>query len=411
MKKSIKLLLIIVLMFSFLLAKPKVKLGIDVLESHGFDLLKGKRVALITNPTGVSQDLRSTVDILFEAPEVELVALFGPEHGVRGNFFAGDKVDDDVDPATGVPVYSLYGKRKRPTPESLKDVDVLIFDIQDIGCRSYTYISTMGRCMEAAAENDVEFMVLDRPNPLTGNIVEGATVKDGFHSGVSAYKIPYVHGLTIGELAHVYNEEGLLRDGVKCELTVVPMKGWKRKMAFDDTGLQWVPSSPHIPEGNTPPYYVSTGVIGEFYQLNIGVGYTIPFKCYAAEWIDANELAKEMNALGLEGVVFRPIAYDPFYGADKGKHVQGVQVHITDFRKVELMYLQFRFLEVHHRLYPEHDLFEMSKKRWRMFDLVCGTDEIRKEFTKNHKFEDIKPIFERDVEEFRSMSQKYYLYK
>jgi uncharacterized protein YbbC (DUF1343 family) len=408
MKKIISLLLIATLVFA---AKPKVKLGIDVLEDRGFDILKGKRVGLITNPTGVSQDLRSTVDILFEAPEVELVALFGPEHGVRGNFFAGDKVDDDVDPVTGVPVYSLYGKRKRPTPESLENVDVLVFDIQDIGCRSYTYISTMGRCMEAAAENGVEFVVLDRPNPLTGNIVEGATVKDGFYSGVSAYKIPYVHGLTIGELARVYNEENLLRDGDKCDLTVVPMKGWKRKMSFEDTGLQWVPSSPHIPEGNTPPYYVATGVIGEFYQLNIGVGYTIPFKCYAAEWIDAEELANAMNGLGLEGVIFRPISYKPFYGADEGKNLQGVQVHITDFTKVELMYLQFRFLEVHHKLYPEHDLFEMSKNRWRMFDLVCGTDEIRTEFMKNHKFEDIKPIFERDVNEFKEMSKKYYIYR
>lgn len=413
MKKNsvLKTIILVVLVASFLVAKPKVKLGIDVLEERGFDILKGKRVGLITNPTGVSQNLRSTVDILFEAPEVDLVALFGPEHGVRGNFFAGDKVDDDVDPVTGVSVYSLYGKRKRPSSESLENIDVLVFDIQDIGCRSYTYISTMGRCMEAAAENNVEFVVLDRPNPLTGNIVEGATVKEGFFSGVSAYKIPYVHGLTIGELAIVYNDENLLRDSVKCKLTVVPMKGWKRKMAFEDTGLSWVPSSPHIPEGNTPPYYVSSGVIGEFYQLNIGVGYTIPFKCYAAEWINAQELADAMNALDLEGVIFRPISYTPFYGADKGKNVQGVQIHITDFRKVELMYLQFRFMEVHHTLYPEHDLFEMSQNRWRMFDIVCGTDEIRTEFMKNYKFEDIRPIFERDVEEFKQMSKKYYLYK
>jgi uncharacterized protein YbbC (DUF1343 family) len=407
----LKTFILVFLVASFLVAKPKVKLGIDVLEERGFDILKGKRVGLITNPTGVSQNLRSTVDILFEAPEVDLVALFGPEHGVRGNFFAGDKVDDDMDPITGVTVYSLYGKRNRPTPESLENIDVLVFDIQDIGCRSYTYISTMGRCMEAAAENNVEFVVLDRPNPLTGNIVEGATVKEGFFSGVSAYKIPYVHGLTIGELAMVYNEENLLRNSVKCKLTVVPMKGWKRKMAFEDTGLSWVPSSPHIPEGNTPPYYVSSGVIGEFYQLNIGVGYTIPFKCYAAEWINAQELSDAMNALELEGVIFRPISYSPFYGADKGKDVQGVQIHITDFRKVELMYLQFRFMEVHHKLYPEHDLFEMSQNRWRMFDIVCGTDEIRTEFMKNYKFEDIRPIFERDVEEFKEMSKKYYLYR
>lgn len=391
--------------------EAQVRLGIDVLEENGFDILKGKRVGLITNPTGVNRHLKSTVDILSEAPEVELVALYGPEHGVRGNYAAGDKVENAVDPVTGVPAYSLYGSTNRPTEESLKNVDVLVFDIQDIGCRSYTYISTMGYCMEAAAEYGKEFVVLDRPNPLTGNIVEGATVKDGFHSGVSAYKIPYVHGLTIGELARVYNEEGLLKNGVKCDLTVVPMKGWKRSMSFEETGLSWVPSSPHIPEGNTPPYYVATGILGELYTMNIGIGYTIPFKTYAAEWMKAQELANAMNALGLEGVIFRPIAYKPFYGVDKGKQVQGVQIHITDFRKVELMYLQFRFMEVHNKLYPDIDLFKMNEKRWRMFDIVCGTDEVREKFMENYRFEDIKPIFERDVEAFREMSKQYYLYK
>ncbi|MDD4962205.1 MAG: DUF1343 domain-containing protein [Candidatus Marinimicrobia bacterium] len=391
--------------------EPAVKLGIDVLEENGFDILKGKRVGLITNPTGVNRHLKSTVDILFEAPEVELVALFGPEHGVRGNYAAGDKVENAIDPVTGVPAFSLYGKTNRPTKESLENVDVLVFDIQDIGCRSYTYISTMGYCMEAAAEYGKKFVVLDRPNPLTGNIVEGATVKDGFYSGVSAYKIPYVHGLTIGELARVYNEEGLLKNSVKCDLTVVPMKGWKRKMAFEDTGLHWVPSSPHIPEGNTPPYYVATGILGELYTMNIGIGYTTPFKTYAAEWMKAQEVTDAMNALGLEGVIFRPVAYKPFYGVDQGKEVQGVQVHITDFRKVELMYLQFHFMEVHHKLYPEVDLFKMNEKRWRMFDMVCGTDEIRTKFMENYRFADIKPLFEHDVQQFREMSQKYHLYK
>ncbi len=390
---------------------PNVKLGIDVLEENDFDILKGKRVGLITNPTGVNRYLKSTVDILHESPDVDLVALYGPEHGVRGNYPAGEKVANAIDPVTGIPVYSLYGKTWRPTEKSLRDIDVLVIDIQDIGCRSYTYISTMGYCMEAAAEYDKEFVVLDRPNPLTGNIVEGATVKDGFHSGVSAYKIPYVHGLTIGELAQVYNEEGLLKDGVKCDLTVVPMKGWKRRMSFEDTGLSWVPSSPHIPEGSTPPYYVATGVLGELYKIDIGIGYTMPFKCYAAEWIDAQELATEMNKLGLEGVIFRPVAYKPYYGANKGKNVQGVQVHITDFKKIELLYLQFRFMEVHHKLYPEYDLFKMGKNRWKMFDKVCGTDEIRLTFSKSYKFDDIKPLFERDVKAFREMSKKYYLYK
>ena len=390
---------------------PRVKLGIDVLEDNGFDVLKGKRVGLITNPTGVDQHLKSTVDILHEAEEVDLVALYGPEHGVRGNFSAGEKVENAVDPVTGVPVYSLYGKSNRPSEESLENVDVLVFDIQDIGCRSYTYISTMGYCMEAAAEYGKEFVVLDRPNPLTGNIVEGATVKDGFHSGVSAYKIPYVHGLTIGELAMVYNEEGLLKNGMQCDLTVVPMKGWRRSMSFEETGLSWVPSSPHVPEGSTPPYYVASGILGELYKVNIGVGYTIPFKTYAAEWMEAQEVADAMNALGLEGVIFRPIVYKPYYGVDEGKEVQGVQIHITDFRKVELMYLQFHFMEVHHRLYPEHDLFEMGKNRWRMFDIVCGTDEIRERFMENYRFADIRSLFERDVQEFREMSREYYLYR
>lgn len=392
--------------------QPKVKPGIDVLEERGFDILKGKRVGLITNQTGVSRNLRSTVDILFEAPEVNLVALYGPEHGVRGGYDAGDSVGNTIDPATGVPVFSLYdGTTGRPSEESLKDVDVLVFDIQDIGIRSYTYISTMGYCMEAAAEYNKAFVVLDRPNPLTGNIVEGRTVKDGFNSPVSAYKIPYLHGLTIGELARVYNEEGLLANQVRCDLIVVPMKGWKRKMSFEDTGLEWIPSSPHIPEGNTPSHCAATGILGELYCVNVGIGYTIPFKCFAAEWIESFELCDAMNNLGLEGVIFTPVSYKPFYGAHEGNYLHGTQIFITDFKKVRLTDLQFRFMEIHHKLYPEYNIFEMSRDRWNMFDNVCGTDEIRLAFMKNYKFEDMKKILEGDAQEFKAMSKKYYLYK
>ena len=408
-----KRLFILVLMMSLCFGnQPKVKLGIDVLEERGFDILKGKRVGLITNQTGVSQNLRSTVDILFRAPEVNLVALYGPEHGVRGGYDAGESVGNTVDPATGVRVYSLYGSaNNRPTEESLKNVDVLVFDIQDIGVRSYTYISTMGVCMEAAAEYGKEFVVLDRPNPLTGNIVEGTPVKEGFFSFVSAYSIPYVHGLTIAELARVYNEEGLLTNGVKCDLTVVPMKGWKRKMSWEDTGLKWLPTSPHIPEGDTPSHCVATGILGELYMVNIGIGYTVPFKCFAAEWMESQELCDAMNDLGLEGVIFTPVAYKPFYGSHQGKYLKGVQIFITDFRKVELTYLQFYFMQVCHQLYPEHDIFAASENRWRMFDQVCGTDEIRKTFMKNYQFEDIRPIFEEAVQEFKDMSKKYHLYR
>ena len=212
----------------------QTKPGIETLRDSSFKQLQGKRVGLITNPTGVDRNLRSTIDILHEAPGVELVALYGPEHGVRGDVHAGDKVESSIDPATGVKVYSLYGATQKPTSEMLEGVDVLVYDIQDIGCRSFTYISTMGKAMEACIENDIEFMVLDRPNPLGGNKVEGCIVEEGFTSFVSQYPIPYVYGLTPGELAILLNEEGLIVPGKKARLTVVPMSGWSRDMKYGD---------------------------------------------------------------------------------------------------------------------------------------------------------------------------------
>ena len=229
-------------------AEIRIKTGIEVLKSQNFKLLQGKRVGLITNPTGVDNEMQSTIDILYQAPGVKLTALYGPEHGVRGNQHAGDKVDDNRDPSTGLPVYSLYGKTRKATPEMLKDVDVLVYDIQDIGCRSFTYISSMGLAMETAAELDKEFIVLDRPNPLGGEKVEGCLTEDDCVSFVSQFKIPYIYGLTCGELAMMLNGERMLKGEKPCRLTVVKMKGWKRKMNYEDTGLQWIPSSPHIPQ-------------------------------------------------------------------------------------------------------------------------------------------------------------------
>ena len=204
---------------------PKVRTGVEVLKQRNFDVLRGKRVGLITNPTGVDRSMRSTIDILFEAPGVKLVALFGPEHGIRGDVFAGENVKDSVDAVTKVPVYSLYGKTSKPTPEMLKDLDVLVYDIQDNGCRSYTYIATMARAMAAAAENGKEFVVLDRPNPLSGKRIEGNLNEKPFQSSVNYLAIPYVYGLTCGELASMINQEGLMDTTNKCRLTVVPMKG------------------------------------------------------------------------------------------------------------------------------------------------------------------------------------------
>ena len=232
MTKTNFLLIIWFLLGTSYVMGQKVKTGIEVLKEQDFDLLKGKRVGLITNPTGVDSRLNSTIDLLHRAKNVKLVALYGPEHGVRGDFDAGEQVASTTDSQTGVPVFSLYGKSHKPTAAMLQGVDVLVYDIQDIGSRSYTFISTMGLAMEAAAENNIEFVVLDRPNPLGGEKIEGMVTEPGFTSFVSQFPIPYVHGFTVGELALFLNKEKLLKDGINCRLTVVKMEGWNRKMEF-----------------------------------------------------------------------------------------------------------------------------------------------------------------------------------
>lgn len=388
----------------------KIKLGIDVLKENNFDILKGKRVGLITNPTGVDCTLKSTIDILFESENVNLVALFSPEHGVRGNIYAGDKVNSTTDTKTGLPIYSIYGNNRKPTKDMLKNIDVLVYDIQDIGCRSYTFISTMGLSMQAAAESDIEFIVLDRPNPLGGEKIEGNFVTDNFISFVSQFKIPYIYGQTPGELALMLNNENML--GIKCKLTVIAMKGWHRNMTWEDTDLQWIPASPHIPNAETAIYYPTTGILGELGYLNIGVGYPLPFQIVGAPWINGDSLAIELNNRKLNGVVFRPIYYKPFYSTYKGELCEGIQIYITDYFKCRLTEIQFIIMEVLNQMYPDKATFiNADKKRFDMFDKVCGTDYIRKQFSKNHKWSDIKDYFEKDEQLYLNISKKYYLYK
>ena len=409
MKKSLLIGLALLLAGTGVARPIVVKTGIEVLKAQRFELLEGKRVGLITNPTGVDDGLRSTVDILNEAPNVELVALFGPEHGVRGDAHAGDHVGNQTDPVTGLPVYSLYGKTRKPTPEMLRGIDVLVYDIQDIGCRSFTYISTMGEAMAAAAENGIEFVVLDRPNPLGGRKVEGPLVQDGFFSFVSQYRIPYVYGLTCGELAMLLNGEGMI--GKPCNLHVVAMEGWKRDMVYEDTGLQWIPSSPHIPQAETAFFYPASGIVGDFGYLSIGVGYTIPFQMFAAEWIDAEQFADSLNALKLPGVIFRPIHVKPFYSVGQGKQLHGVQVHLTKYPDAPLTDIQFYVMQEIARLYPDRAvLANADTARFRMMDQVTGSDYVRKTFAARNRFEDIRAYWYKDVAPFRTLSRKYYLY-
>ncbi len=418
--KQLIISLTIFLAASLHLSAQAVKTGIDVLEENGFAQLQGKRIGLVTNPTGVDRYLNSTIDVLHLAQGVELVALFGPEHGVRGNAHAGDKVEDSgKDPLTGIPIYSLYGKSRLPSAESLKGLDAIVYDIQDIGCRSYTYISTMGNVMKVAACEGIEMIVLDRPNPLGGEKVEGPGVEDEFRSFVSQYDIPYVYGLTCGELATLLNEEGLLsvKDSqgqdstVRCKLTVVEMEGWERWMSFDDTGLPWVPTSPHIPTPEAAYLYPATGILGELGVCSIGVGYTLPFQMIAFEGISAEALATSLNALSLPGVTFRPIYANPFYGSYKGKEVAGVQIFITDFAAVRLSEIQFRVLEAARKLDPTLDVFGASQvSRLQMFDKVCGNSGVRERFAATYKFSEIESLWNTDAELYKKSVKKYHRY-
>lgn len=414
--KKVLLTTVILLFFAFTtnaqnMQEAKVKTGIEILRERNFDVLKGKRVGLITNPTGVDSKLKSTADILFESENVNLTTLFAPEHGIRGNFTAGHKVEDERDEKTGLTVYSLHGKTKKPSAEMLANVDVLVYDIQDIGSRSYTYISTLGLTMEAAAENNIEFVVLDRPNPLGGEKMEGVVTREGFFSFVSQFAIPYVHGLTVGELAKFLNGEKMLANGVQCKLTIIEMQGWTRKMNFIDTKLPWVMSSPHVPHTESTFFYPISGILGELYGYNIGIGYTAPFEVFAGAKIDAEKIANDMNALNLPGLLFRPIHFRPYYGHAKDVEQHGVQIYITDYEKAPLSIVQFYFLQEIHKQEPDKDVFKESAHRISMFDNVCGSDEIRKQFSKSYQVKDIESIWYKDIPEFRKRSAPYLLYK
>jgi len=323
-------LISVLLLFCSMICGAKVKPGIEVLRENDFKGLRGKRVGLVTNPSGVTSTLENTVDILYT--NVRLVALFAPEHGIRGDIWAGLKVESGVDEQTGLPVYSLYGATRSPEPRMLDGIDVMVYDIQDIGCRSYTFISTLGLVMRACAERGIPVMVLDRPNPLGGLKIEGPVPQDGFYSFVGQYRIPYIYGLTVGELARLINEEGLncgqkgdLKP-LRCNLTVVPMEGWSRNMLFNETGLPWVAPSPNIPYPESAICYPASGLCGELYgYLQIGIGYTLPFGLFAAEWIDADLLKMLLDAYKLPGIEWRAIHYKPLSGSCAGKYIHGVQ--------------------------------------------------------------------------------------
>ena len=391
-------------------ARAEVKLGNEVLAAQQFKVLQGKRVGLLTNPSGVNRHLDSTIDVLRAAPGVKLVGLFGPEHGVYGAVGAGDKVADTIDARTGLPAYSLYGSTFRPTPEMLAGLDAMVYDLQDTGCRSYTFISSMGVAMEACAEAGVEFVVLDRPDPLDGERIEGPMLDPKFRSHVGYWNVPYVYGLTCGELGGMINGEGWIKK--PCKLTVVPMKGWKRSMVWRDTDLPWVPSSPHVPHGDSALFQVATGMLGELYSVSTGIGYTLPFECIAAPDLDPHKFAEQLNDYQLPGVRFYPITYKPYYFTFSNQVIGGVQIFFTDRAKAPLTAINFYAYEALKKV-AGRDLFAESVKAKRsvsMFDKVNGTDASRKALEAGTPAAEIVASWGAGEAAFRKARKQYLLY-
>ena len=344
-----------------LLAAPKVELGIDVLLAPGSPhaaALAGKRLGLITNPSGVDGQLVPSADRLARDPRMRLVQLYGPEHGIRGEVAAGEKVDDARDPVTGLPVQSLYGRTRRPTAESLVGIDALLFDIQDIGSRTYTYISPLGEAMQACAEHKKPLWVLDRPNPIGGQLAEGPVMPEQWRNFIGWGPMPVTHGMTVGEVARFFKDTL----GIGCELHVVPMRGWRRGMVWADTGLAWTQTSPHIPGPIQAHLYVATGMVAmSTTNLSDGVGTTLPFEVVVADFLDGPRLAAELDAQGLPGVRFQGLAVKPFYGTFKDQPLRGVRLHLTDAHAFEPLRTAVTILAVVERLYPGRIAFAEEK--------------------------------------------------
>ena len=382
------------------------KLGVEVLLDEQKDLIKGKRVGLITNPTGVDQDLNSIVDLLFNDPDVELTALYGPEHGVRGDAQAGSYVEYYIDEETGLPVYSLYGQTRKPTPEMLENIDVLLFDIQDVGTRFYTYIYTMAYAMEAAQENGIPFIVLDRPNPLGGQKVEGPVLDPHYASFVGNYPIPLRHGMTVGELATLFNEEF----EIGADLTVVQMNGWKRNMYYHDTPLQFVMPSPNMPTFETALVYPGAALI-EGTNVSEGRGTTKPFELIGAPFVNSTEFAATLNELNLPGVTFRAASFTPTFSKHSGKLSHGVQIHVTNKQPYDPIVTGLHIVKTLHDMYPNDFEFRARNSAGiSFFDNLIGNGWVMDAIINGDSIKSIEKQWADDLKEFEHVRKEFLLY-
>lgn len=399
-----------------------VRTGADVLLATDPPPLRGRRIGLVTNPTGVTRSLESLAAAMDRTDGFRVVAFYGPEHGVRGDAQAGEKVSLQWDPVLKRPLFSLYGKTLKPTGAMLTNiaglvrgaegfptnavvadrVDVLVFDIQDVGSRAYTFIGTLSKVLEAAAENDVPVVVLDRPNPLGGTVLEGPVLEaPKFLSLVGIHPIPMRHGMTVGELARLFNARFLAKPA---DLTVIPMKGWDARVMPEETGLPWVMPSPNMPTPDTAFVYPGQ-VLLEGTNLSEGRGTTRPFELFGAPWLEANALVADLNALKLPGVVFREAWFTPTFSKHAGKRCGGVQIHVTDRRAYRPVATTLRILDRIRRLHPDQLTFQASH-----FDRLMGTDRTRKVLESGGDIVAEIASFEADLRGFETLRKPYLLY-
>ena len=384
-----------------------VRLGCERLfDDDIINLVRDRRVGLVTNHSGVDSDLRATADRLCEIDGVDLVLLFGPEHGIRGNAEDGVAIDSDVDARTGVPIISLYGEHRQPAAADLARLDVLLFDIQDVGVRFYTYLYTMSLSMAACAEAGVPFVVLDRPNPLGGIEVEGNVLDPEFASFVGLYPIPVRYGLTTGELARLFNEEF----GIGAELHVVDMQGWRRAMLWQDTGLVWVPPSPNMPTMDTVNVYPGMCFF-EGTNVSEGRGTTRPFEQVGAPWIDAFDLTDRLNALKLPGAAFRPVFFRTAFGKYESQTCRGVQLHATPGAPFQPVRCGFEALAAVRRGWPDDFAWRTNREGIHNFDKLAGTDEVRLAIDAGAAIDDLVSDWARDRADFEEQRQKYLHYQ
>ncbi|HTK26311.1 MAG TPA: DUF1343 domain-containing protein [Pyrinomonadaceae bacterium] len=389
----------------------RTRLGVEVLLSEKIDLIRGRRVGLVCNQASVlPETFRHAADVFHEHPDIDLTTLFGPQHGIRGdvqyNMIETPHVKDS---RTGIMVYSLYSEVREPTEEMLADLDVIVVDLQDVGCRIYTFIYTMANCMRAAKKFGKKVIVCDRPNPIGGNAVEGNITEDEFKSFVGQFELPTRHGMTIGELARMFNEHF----GIGCDLDVVQMTSWSRDMWGDETGLPWVLPSPNIPDVDTCVVFPAT-VHVEGTELSEGRGTTLPFFLNGAPFIDPYAWAEELRKFDFPGVAFREAYFRPTFCEFAGETCGGVQIHITDREAFTPVIVGIAMVKTAYEMYPDKFQWRQSAYEYvfdkNPFDVICGTDKVRKQIEHGASVKEIEESWASGLADFQDIRKQYLMY-